>query len=602
MALQSGDFAGLVEIKTPRSESFWRGPAAVMPAQIGLDAGIWEVVLSAGVAAKPAYFTLVAEGDAYPFIVPGPGIVRSHFVEPEPCLLMSPDQPFTLWTDVPIGLSQMAVQSWLPADACVVCRSPEGRETTVAWRNLPDCPHRTGIVSVEGDGGWWRLSGKTSEEPCRFTIWEGLPLFFERPPMRFPYPALSCHVSDEAGSPTDARVEVLWNRRTTAVRDLVAGEHIPIAVLPGSVTVKVSRGIEYAPQAILLELQPGEQRNIAAQLQRALSRPAGWACGDLHMHTCWDSDGADSPVQTARAGRAQGLDFVFISDTPEAAESLDCEPETRAGGFLALPGEELLTAEVHANALNAPSSLVGLTQSDDARASVAAWLAAIRRLNDFGRPAAFMLNHPSHFPEVMAGHGYFRSWWLADEFEDIRISENFDFDSWFERLNRGRAITGLWDTDSHDSTLMPPGVKRNYVYVGSQMTESALMSGLLQGRCFCTRDPGAMLLLSANGAMVGQTAAPDEDGCVLVTVTCDAARPIGRVELIADGEIAHVWPGQGALQLTATVRLSAMMRWLIARAFVHEEPQIETGHNAEPLLATGCVAFTNPVWVKRRDQ
>jgi len=146
---------------------------------------------------------------------------------------------------------------------------------------------------------------------------------------------------------------------------------------------------------------------------------------------------------------------------------------------------------------------------------------------------------------------------------------------------------------------MPPGVKRTYVFVGPEMTERTIMQGLVRGRCFCTTAPGAMLLLTVNGAMIGDAVAPEKDGRLSVTVECKAARPIRKVELITDGAIARAWSGEGSSRLVVTTRLAATMRWLLAQAFVHEEARIETEHNPEPLWATGCVAFTNPVWVER---
>lgn len=170
-----------------------------------------------------------------------------------------------------------------------------------------------------------------------------------------------------------------------------------------------------------------------------------------------------------------GLSFLFVTDIPEELLKAGLQSHNLEGRFLALPGEEMFTSEVHANALNVKSSLQRLTKPDDTRESLRRWLAEIRRLRSSGEPTALMLNHPSHLPEPMSRHAYFRSWWVADEFPEISLVENFDFPSWFERLNRGRRLTGLWTTDLHDTSFIPPGHKRVYVFVGERLDERAVL-------------------------------------------------------------------------------------------------------------------------------
>jgi hypothetical protein len=84
-----------------------------------------------------------------------------------------------------------------------------------------------------------------------------------------------------------------------------------------------------------------------------------------------------------------------------------------------------------------------------------------------------------------------------------------------------------------------------------------------------------------------------------VIVNCEATRPIESVELVADGQVIDAWHGEGSPRLTAKVRLRSRMQWLSARAFVDERDWEADGHSMESLMASGCIAFTNPVWVER---
>ena len=40
---------------------------------------------------------------------------------------------------------------------------------------------------------------------------------------------------------------------------------------------------------------------------------------------------------------------------------------------------------------------------------------------------------------------------------------------------------------------------------------------------------------------------------------------------------------------------------VLARAFLIEPPWPKDGHTMEALMASGCAAFTNPVWVEQAD-
>src|SRR5690606_13561867 len=124
-----------------------------------------------------------------------------------------------------------------------------------------------------------------------------------------------------------------------------------------------------------------------------------------------------------------------------------------------------------------------------------------------GPRASLMLNHPSHRPEVMSQRGYFRSWWVADQPPEIKLVEHFDLPSWYERLNANRRITGLWTTDMHDVVFIPPGLRRTYVHIDGEFTSASILESLEQGRCFNTRAPGALVYLTVDGAIPGETAA-----------------------------------------------------------------------------------------------
>ncbi len=316
------------------------------------------------------------------------------------------------------------------------------------------------------------------------------------------------------------------------------------------------------------------------------------------MHSYFN-DGGQSPELVARAAKANGLHYMFLTDIdPQDLLNAGLQRFNGAGEFLALPAEEVAGPSAHINGLNI-RRMIDYHSEDIPR-----WLAEIRSQGTNDHPTAIQLNHPSHVGEITKYYGYFRSWWVADVHSDVDLVENFDFRTWFDHLNRNNRVTGVWTTDSHDVTFVPPGKKKTYVYVGERFDEQGIIDSLVSGRCFSTRSPGAVLMLTVNGAMIGDTVAPKPDGTIDIRVRCEAARPLRNVELIGNGEVIRVIDGQGCGRLDATVTMKAGYRWIIARAYVHEsnEDWPKDGTSMEPLLASGCVAFTNPVWIERSQK
>jgi hypothetical protein len=569
-------------------------------------AGLWEVTVEAPQPAgsSPVAFRLAVEG-GFPCVIPGPGIVPSHFPTPEPGLRHAGPQfggarEVELWVDVPAGLEMLTLQTWLPPGTMVQATPPGGEPFLVTF--LPGAPiaYRSAELPVGAQPGCWRFAFAAPDRPWRFTTWEGLPLFFSRPPGRFPYAVLSCRACGPHEAPLDARFLLFHGAQRTALMDAAGSTPAVFYAPPGPVSLRVSRGMEYAPQTHAMRLAPGERREIIVTLERAMAAEPGWAGGDLHMHSYYE-DGGQSPEKVALAGRANGLQYLFLTDEPDGILAAGLQQHNVPGRFLAQPGQELMTPDAHCNALNTRATIPCPAYGEQ-RATYPhprEWAEAVAAQAIPEGPTALMLNHPAHRPETAARHAYFRSWWVIDETPAVRLVENFDFASWFERLSQGRRLTGLWTTDSHDAALLPPGARRNYVYVGDELNERSLMEGLLSGRCFCSGHGGALLYLRVNGELPGSTVEAVAEGAATATVSCRSPRPIERVELVQDGVVTQVIPGHGALTLDAEARLAVRKAgWVLAWAYVTAEPEPPNGHTGTPLDLSGVAAFTNPVYLR----
>lgn len=535
--------------------------------------------------------------DVVPFLLSGPGIVPSHFPSPGPSSALGEQGPFSVWFDIPAGMNRMSLQAILAPERLTKTIRPDATLAPILWW-MPEYQYHVAEFDTTAYEGWWELPVAGCAEGDRLTIFEGLPLFLAPTTERFPYARAAITVTGSNG-PVAARIRALRDGNLAAVRDLFPGETAQFWLVPGLTTIATNSGMRRTTRAIAREFGEREHVELAVELEDGLAPDPGWYAGDHHMHSYYE-DGGQSPEAVARAARANGLDYFFLTDLgPEPLLAAGLAGFSEPGVFLAMPGQEAMNPDVHCNALNTARTLPAPAYGDETPGYPGPdeWVRDVAQQVAEGAAATLMLNHPSsHSPASAARHAYFRAWWVADEHPEIRLVENFDLGSWYERLNQGRRLTGLWTTDTHDVVLLPPGMRRTYVKVDGTLTEQSLISALESGHCFNTREPGALLYLTVNDAIPGETAAPDDKSGSppwRVVVRCVSSRPLSRIDLICQGETVRTWSAGDAFLFEAEERLS-VSGWVLATAQANEEPASHaSGHgHHEPLIA-----FTNPVWI-----
>ena len=542
-------------------------------------------------------FQLEVSNRVYPFIIPGPGLTPSHFPIPHPTLLFSArNTNLSLWTYIPEGMEKVKVGAWLPEGYVNVISSDEVYIPLI-WRPKKSLYRVTELEVTKP--GWYKFALKPPEKDFRFTIYEGFPLFFDRPPLPFPYYQLSCKIYNEQGERIDSRIEVFKEKQRIGLLDIPKESNRKIYTLPGLITIQASCGIEFAMENKTFIGIEGEASELEFKLSRILKREDGWVCGDHHVHSYFE-DSSSTLEDVVISAKTSGLDYLFVSDEPYPILKAGLQRLNKSNEFLALPAQEITDTEFHMNALNIYENLSFTDNNTNIK---------IKQIIDNIRvmaskhPNALMLNHPSHVSPEALKQAYFRSWWIIDQFSDIYLVENFDFENWFKRLNEGRKIIGLWTTDTHDVTLIPPGYKRTYIFVGGEMNESTIIMSLINGHCFNTRYPGALLYLTINDVIPGETACPDDKGYIEVKIKCESNRPIELIEIIGNGEILLNIYGQGSNSLEAKILLYVKdeVNWIIARVKAKEEDLPKDRHRWEPLMTSRYIAFTNPIWIERRN-
>jgi hypothetical protein len=311
------------------------------------------------------------------------------------------------------------------------------------------------------------------------------------------------------------------------------------------------------------------------------------------MHSVYE-DGGQYPDLIVRAARAYGRQYIFITDTDiEGLLAAGISDHNLDKQFLAMPGQEIANDYVHMNFLNPVKAV-------DPNQEITDWIAEAEQQNQ-KQPVALMLNHPAHLAPIKDARAYFRSWWVFDKYDAIVLVENYDFQTWFDRLNRHERIVGLWTTDTHDITFMEPGKKGTYLYVGNSLSPASVIDSLLSGRCFNTCHPGALLLMTANGQGIGETVDVTGSESVTVSIQCQSQNKITTLELIGNGQVIESWTDLDSHRVDVTCELKPGCTWIIARAYVESSEWPVDGTSMELLRHTGCTAFTNPIYISRNN-
>ena len=326
-------------------------------------------------------------------------------------------------------------------------------------------------------------------------------------------------------------------------------------------------------------------------------------CLVLMNHSAFE-DATAFPKQTARAARANGKNFLFMTDK-DVNELLEYNPRQWdvEGEFVALPGQEIMCQELHMNVLNTDRQFYNpeadnlVKPNKDIEEKIATWLQEYKKMKQT-RPCLIMHNHPSHNMKLMTeGCGYFRSWWVSDLYREFTLVENCDFAGWFDRLNRGRKLYAAWTGDGHDCSLMYPGKEGVCLYVGEKLDDENIISALEKGHFFNTCEPGVFMEMKIGNAMIGDVYKGDLSDKVKVSVS--SGRCIEKVELVVNGKVYKTLEYSGQNKVEAEFYLPDNAMWFISRVKCCGEGWDEATHSFTPFMVAGYDGFTNPIFVEK---
>ena len=295
----------------------------------------------------------------------------------------------------------------------------------------------------------------------------------------------------------------------------------------------------------------------------------GWYRGDFHLHTT-ASDGHYSPSTLARLARAEGLDFLAITDHNTIASFGQFGEDS---DLLVIPGIEVTLAEGHWN-------VFGIDGQPDWLAEVCVWNKPLKQ-KDLSCPITdFMRQIAEHGSLNSINHPLLRPWewqdgtaqlqymhclelWNDPDWPDNAQANPAAVQMWTRWLNAGYRITAIGGSDFH---FLPgevagypgerPGRPTTYVYA-QELSSTAILEALRHGRAYVSMGPQISLMASCNGqhGSIG-TDFGDINGKLTFEIRVDGAPQGACARLLRNGtELARLplQEGQNALELEQPV-------------------------------------------------
>ncbi len=297
----------------------------------------------------------------------------------------------------------------------------------------------------------------------------------------------------------------------------------------------------------------------------------GWYRGDFHCHTDF-SDGALAPAALADLARANGLDFIAITDHNTIAAYEHFGP---APPVLVIPGIEATFKQGHCN-------ILGVTPGADWLAPLTAGSPRIPltgragRVNDLLRATAGLgllnsINHPLlrpwawEFGEVDWQWVHALEIWNDPSWPENQVANPRAVDLWTALLNDGYRVTALGGSDYHRPAPRPSdppkpaevlGRPATLVYA-AELSGAAILTAVRQQRVYVSAGPRVALEAEAGGqrhalgADLGAYAGP-----LTLSAAVAGSAEAGRARMVKNGRpLAEAALADGAARLEVTDEL-----------------------------------------------
>lgn len=338
-------------------------------------------------------------------------------------------------------------------------------------------------------------------------------------------------------------------------------------------------------------------------LSKVFNGQAGWYRGDFHAHTSF-SDGVHSPDELVEVARAEGLDFIAVTDHNTITVLAEFGEQEEV---LVIPGMEVTFREGHFNVFGVEGWsdwMEGFVHERDigerpgrAPSDILRQTSALRLLNSLNHP----LLEPWEWSDGAAEMGdvHCVEVWNDPSWPDNREANPKALELWTKWLNAGCRVTAIGGSDYHRPEPKPGedkpaerlGLPSTYVFA-DELSGRAILQALRGGQAYVSLGP--QLSFEAHtgeevygiGAQLGSA-----DDQLLFVASINEVPSEAYARLIRNGEtMAEVRISQGYSDLELKIPPATQgSSWYRLDLYDSDE---------------AILAFTNPIflnWVRSPD-
>jgi len=284
---------------------------------------------------------------------------------------------------------------------------------------------------------------------------------------------------------------------------------------------------------------------------KILNQHPGWYRGDFHVHTHASNDGFYAPSTIAEMAKAEGLDFVAITDhnTIEGLKELRGDLD-----LLIIPGLEITFDKGHFNVFGMDSwrdwmdGICGENSTYSLPTKYQSVNELTTQIDDHG--ALNSINHPLLDPwDWLYGDTDLRRIHCVELWNDLYWPPNAGANPktvsmWSKWLNAGHRITAIGGSDYH----IPPRPEENqfgerlgypttFVYA-DELSVAGIAAGLRQQRSYVSRGPEVNFEAKINGGNFGIGAdVGEQDGKITFEAAITSELKTTQAQLVKNGQV-----------------------------------------------------------------
>lgn len=319
------------------------------------------------------------------------------------------------------------------------------------------------------------------------------------------------------------------------------------SVADEGVDIKINIKFNQIDEKAKQQFEDEEKRTFSfkqnEELERTKTGDLIWFAGDLHTHTI-HGDGRWSVKGIFESAKSNNLDFVALTEHNTFTHHSETEKESKNyPNILALNGQEVTTYGGHINVWGLPTDewvdfRVPPNKEESAKQIV-------NEAEKFGAIAS--INHP-----LMGCGGCIWTYGDWTNMTSVEIwnatwdeQDEFALKQWDELLQKGKMITAIGSSDSHQRPEEPSDYPTNLpigeptVFIGAkEKTKESLFEAIKNGKAFVAENSRRLIKFSANEkATIGDKIEVGKGEKISLKFSTKNFEKSSKVKIISNGKV-----------------------------------------------------------------